>query len=217
MQRGSAHLLLLLLFVIILAGGLYFYKTSSVGLTSPKLTFQKQREFIDYTNKDLGINFEYAKDLIVKTDSEEDFNKRGNGDYRKNFTGYVGYAPVEPLGAVVVLESTNSLDRQIASSAYDSNPFSVWIFDNKNNLTTQQWFDKYWYYPFMWGVFDWSSKGHIALDSEATVSGQNAEYKVVSYQPGKPKFMYVSKDNKMYLFRIIGETGEKILASFKFL
>ena len=123
----------------------------------------------------------------------------------------MGYAPPEFLGAVAVLDKTGS---------YDKNPFSVWVFNNNNYLTIEQWFQKYWYYPFVWGVFDYTSKGHIALDQEATVSGETAKSKIVSYQSGEPKYIYVSKNSKMYLFRIIDDkdhTGDQILSSFKFI
>lgn len=208
MQKGSAQLLLLLAIVVLFGAGVYLYKTpKESNLQTPKLTIQKSSEFIDYTNKDLGFEFKYAKDLTVKTDTEEEFNKRGNGDFRKNFNGYVGYEPAQVAGAVVVLGKDGQ---------YGTNAFSVWVFNNDNNLAIQQWFDKYWYYPFVWGVFDYTSKSHITLDSEATVSGQPAKYKIVSYSPGKPKFIYVSKNARMYLFRIIGETGDKILSTLKF-
>ncbi len=213
MQRGSAQLLLLLLVVLLFGVGVYFYKASKetpvVQNNTDKQSLKDKsfNNYANYSNKDLGFQLQYAKDLVVREDTEEEFNKRGNGDFRKNFNGYVGYEPAQVAGAVVVLGK----DVQ-----YGTNAFSVWVFNNDNNLAIQQWFDKYWYYPFVWGVFDYASKSHIALDTEATVSGQLAGSKVISYQPGSPKFVYVSKNNKMYLFRIIGGTGDKILSTFKF-
>ena len=241
MQKGAAHIFALVgvLVLILVAGEVYYFgkvkpvknvrevpntpvisdnvsdqfpdKQESKGsgfLQIPLINATKQPEFNHYSNSGLGIEFSYGKDLTVKEDSEDDFNKRGNGDFRKNFTGYVGYEPGKVLGAVAVLGK----DRN-----YDTNPVSVWAFDNPDNLIPDGWFDKYWYYPYLWGVFDRTSKGHVALDKEATISGQPAKYKIVSYQPGKPKFVYMSKDQKMYLLRVIGEAGDKILSSFKFL
>lgn len=210
--KGFAQPLLIFAVVILLvaAGGIYFYQAlhSNKPLPSSNFTVPKESEFKDYKDIKLGFEFKYAKDLSAKSDSEEEFNKRGNGDFRKNFKGYVGYEPGKFLGAVVVLDKSGS---------FDTTPFSVWVFNNDNNLTVDTWFDKYWYYPYLWGVFDWTSKSHVTPDSEATVSGQQAKYKIVSYQPGKPKFVYVSKDQKMYLFRLISDAGDKILATFKFL
>lgn len=170
-----------------------------------------KQDLPEYSRGDLGFSFVITKDATVKDDSEEEFNKRGNGDFRKNFTGYVEYEPPTFAGAVVVLGKENN---------FDNNPFAVWVFNNDNNLTIEQWFGKYWYYPFVWGVFDYTSKGHIALDTEATISGELAKSKIISYQPGEPKFIYISKNQKMYLIRIIDDPkhfGDQILASFKFL
>ena len=65
-------------------------------------------------------------------------------------------------------------------------------------------------------MFDDQSKGHVTPDQEATISGKMTKYKIVSYQPGSPKYLYLSNNDKMYLLRIIGEAGDKILSSFKF-
>lgn len=210
MQKGSVTLFLLIVALIAVIGFFAFrqLKSPSSNLQSPLATASPISNTSVYTNQELGFEFEYPKNLSIKEDSEEQFNKRDNGNFRKNFKGYVGYEPGEVVGAVVVLGQ---------DGRYDTNPFAVWVFNNDSNLTIEQWFKDYWYYPFLWGVFDYTSKGHITLDQEATISGQQAGYKIVSYQPGSPKFMYVSKNEKMYLFRIIGETGEKILSNFKFL
>ena len=208
MQRGSAALFLLIAGLIIagLVGVFYFnpLKSPIRILKDPVLESKLQT----YTNKTLSFEFQHSKDLSVKEDTEEQFNKRGNGDFRKNFKGYVGYEAGTFIGAVAVLDKLNN---------YDTNPLTIWVFNNDNNLTIDQWFQNYWYYPFVWGVFDYASKSHITLDTEATISGQLAKYKIISYQPGKPKFIYLAKDNKMYLFRIIGQKGEEILSSVKFL
>lgn len=219
MQRGSAQLLLVFVFTVLILLGGYFYLSSN---KSPKNILPEAKPATQnitsktllqntYSNQNLGFEFIIPKNLTAKADMEEEFNKRGNGDYRKNFTGYVGYEPPVFLGAVAVLDETG---------LYDKNPFSLWVFDNPDNLSPEKWFNSYWYYPFVWGVFDYTSKGHIALDAEATISGELAKSKIVAYQPGEPKFIYVSKNNKMYLFRIIKDsknTGEQILFSFKFI
>lgn len=209
MQKGAAQLLLIFaVIIIVLAGGVFLYQGTkkNIPLQLPQVTPVKQIEFNEYSNQDLGFYLKTSKDLTIKTDSEEEFNKRGNGNFRKNFKGYVGYEPGKALGAVVVLDK---------SSSYDANPFSIWVFDNPNNLTIDAWFKNYWYYPFVWGVFDYTSKGHITPDTEATISGQPAKSKIVAYQPGKPKFVYVAIKEKMYLIRLFEGEGDKILSTFK--
>lgn len=215
MQKGFAVPLLLvgiLLIVGLVSALLLFGKTSkseedtsSVGQkVSPKKEISKL-----YTNQNLGFEFQYPdENLIVKDDTEEEFSKRGNGDFRKNFKGYVGYEPGKFLGAVVVLEKEGN---------YDTNPFTVWLFDNPDELSIDKWHHDFWYYPFVWGDFTSLGKYELAPDQEATISGQMGKSRIIDYQLGKPKFIYVAKDKKMYLFRIIGEKSEQILPTFKFL
>ena len=230
MQKGTAALFIvvIILLIVVLGSALFFGLSkikidppseekilANLPLPAPKLNPSSSPQI--YQNQKLGIKFEYfLKDYLVREDSEEDFNKRSagaarntsSGDYRKNFKGYVGYEPPGFLGGVVLLDKNNS---------YDISPLTVWIFGNPDNWTIDKWFGSFWYYPFVWGVFDWTSKGHITPDTEGTISGQLAKSKIVSYQPGKPKFVYVAKGQKMYLFRIVGEDGDKILTNFKFL
>lgn len=236
-QKGFAHLFALVgvLIVILVIGEVYYFgkvkslkipqteqNTPIVANPSPKVSnllqnqettvlkqpkLTKENTFGIFSNKDLGFEFNYPKESNIKEDSEEEFNKRGNGDFRKNFKGYVGYEPGKFLGAVAVLDKDQN---------FDNNLISIWVFDNPDNIAIDAWFSKYWYYPFLWGVFDNTSKGHVTPDKEATISGQPAKYKIVSYQPGSPKYLYLSNQGKIYLFRIIGETGDKILSTFKF-
>ena len=206
MQKGFAQPIVILGIVVAVLGIVYFYlnpfKNSSP--ISPKVNIPQTKL---YTSQ-LGFKLNYSQNLNLKEDTEEQFNKRGNGDFRKNFKGYVTYEPGKFLGAVNILDKTDS---------YDTNPFTVWVFDNPNDLTIDEWYKLYWYYPFVWG--DFTSKGKVGLAPklEATIAGQMGKSGVIDYSPGKPKFVYVYKDKKMYLFRIVGDSGEKILSSFNFL
>lgn len=205
MQRGSALILSLLAGLIILGGIFYFSRTT---LQQDQVSPKSGNNPTAYTNQQLGFEFKHPSELSVKEDSEEEFNKRGNGNFRKNFKGYVTYEPGKFIGAVVVLDKDLN---------YDTNPFTVWVFDNPNDLSIDEWYKNYWYYPFVWGDFTYNGKTTLAPKNEATISGKVGKSGIIDYQPGKPKFIYLSKDQKMYLFRIIGEIGEQILANFNFL
>ena len=209
MQKGSAQLFLILIgLVVILGGGYYYFNSTKLQVLAPSIVSINNKQET-YTNQDLGFEFKYnSKDLNPNKDNEEELNRRGNGNFRKNFKGYVGYEPGKFTGAVVVLDKSGS---------YDQNPFTIWVFDNPDNLTIDQWYKNYWYYPFVWGDFTYTGKTLLAPHDEATISGQMAKSGVIDYQPGKPKFIYLAKDKKIYLFRIIGEIGDKLLATFKFL
>ncbi len=218
MQKGFAQPLVIVLIVAALSVFAYFYSQKNFvhfvqikpsvnnlpvinNLTKPVNNIQT------FSNTKFSFEFKYAKDLVSKEDTEEEFNKRGGGNFRKNFKGYVVYEPGKFLGAAVVLGKDNN---------FDTNPFSLWIFDNPQDLSIDAWYKMYWYYPFVWGDFTYTGKFTLAPNTEATISGQMAKSGIIDYQPGKPKFVYLSKEKKMYLFRIIGESGDKILSTFKF-
>lgn len=212
MPKGFALIPLVIVVMLLGVGGFYFLSkyqsttsNNSSNKTSTALPQIKKDSLNTYTKDD--FQFEYSNDLIVKEDSEQDFNKRGNGNFRKNFTGYVQYEPGKFLEAVAVLDK---------DSSYDKNPVTLWVFDNPQDLSIDTWYKNYWYYPFVWGDFTYEGKVKLSPTNESTISGQIAKSGVVDYQPGKPKFVYLSKDKKMYLFRIIGESGDKILQTFKF-
>lgn len=210
MQKGSALLFVILAIVLIISLGLFFIAQRSIKTDtpiSPQPALNEEAETV-YREPNLGFEFKYPKDLTVKKDTEEEFNKRGNGDFRKNFSYYVTYPPADVLGAVVVLEKEGN---------YDTNPFTVWLFDNPDELTIDKWHHDFWYYPFVWGDFTYTGKFELAPKDEATISGQMSKSGMIDYKEGKPKFVYVSKDKKMYLLRVIGEKGDKILQSFKLL
>lgn len=219
MQKGSA-LPLVVLLIVVLGFGLYFFQTSATKESPAKVLIPSvsENKNVIFTSNEFNFQFEYPKDLSVKEDSEEEFNKRGNGDFRKNFTYYVTYPPAEVLGIVAVLDETNSLD-EVTSSAYETSPLTIWVFNNPNNLTIEKWYTNFWYYPFVWGDYT-ERRNNVAPIKEATVSGQLAKYGVVSYRDGSPKFVYLKSAEKMYLFRLINDSqnsADKILESFKLL
>lgn len=234
-QKGSV--LPILLVLVITAGGVFagfkFVNQKATPRKPPKPVLQADfaptskpliqlPQIVQATNtpktyKDDVLNFqmEYPADFEVTADSEETYFKISQTDHRKNFVGYVGYQPPVFVKGLMLKNS----DMKITSQ-YDSIPLVLWVFDNPNKLTIDAWFDKYWYYPFVWGIFAQPGKGHIYPNTEATVSGQPAKSVIVSYQPGKPEFMYIGKGDKMFMFRIIKGSDEKvvtqILSSFKF-
>ncbi|MBU1000297.1 hypothetical protein KKE78_02805 [Patescibacteria group bacterium] len=216
MQKGTVSLFIIIVVLLFigLIGIFIFGLTKSPVLTKSPAQDPPAKAAItssvlsDYQNNYLSFEFQYSNiDFTVKEDSEEAYNKRGNGDYRKNFKGYVGYEPGKSLGVVVLLDKSNS---------FDTNPFTIWVFDNSDNLSIDEWYKNYWYYPFVWGDFTYTGKFVLAPRKEATISGITAKSGAIDYQPGKPKFIYAAKDSKMYLFRVIGESGDKILSTFKF-
>lgn len=221
-ERGFALTLVLfgiLAVALVMLGSFYLKNQASPELVQFKINPSGNKSSVKtsdkYINKELGFELTLpSKEYEIKIDSEGEFNKRVTGgtvkavaDIRKNFTGYVQYAPGSFLWAISVLGKDKS---------FDKSPFTVWVFENPNNLTSEAWYGKYWYYPFVWGAFDYSSKKHVYPEKTATVSGYLAKWANIYYQPGNPKMVLLSKDEKMYLFRVMESSGEEILRSFKF-
>lgn len=220
MQKGIASFLSLFLGVVLIVLIVFLFinksnpnnnqtvlqSSPSVLHPSPLLVSKSKV----YVNSDLGFQFKYSDNLTVSQDSEDMYAARNGGDARKNFKGYVLYEPAKFISAVSVLDSSKSFDKA---------PFSVWVFDNSSNFTPDQFFDKYWYYPFLWGQFNPPEKRPIGLLNQATVSGQLVMYGSVSYQVGSPRYFYIPAKDKMILIRELttDKTGEDILNSFKLL
>lgn len=220
---GTIDLMLRLLFILLFLGAIgifvfnYFKQNNpnpSPILQVPKIIQQATTK--TYTDNALNFQFEYpASGFEVVPDNEESYFKISKTDHRKNFAGYVGYSPPGFVSGVMLKRSVTKIESQ-----YDSIPLILWVFDNPNKLSIDSWFDKYWYYPFIWGIFAQPGKGHIYPGSEATISGQPARSVVVSYQPGKPEFTYVARGDKMFMFKVVKEADEKVisqaLSRFKF-
>ncbi len=210
MLRGFAapFLLIGVLLLIGLPFGYFFFnRSSSAPLEIIPQVVEKSNNLQTYSDQTLGFEFSVEESFKVQKDSEEEFNIRGNGNFRKNFRSFVGFEPGKFLGAVAVLDESNS---------FDTNPLTIWVFDNPQDLSIEKWYANFWYFPFVWGDFTFKGRADLAPADEATIFGLTTKSRVVTYQPGQPKFVYLPHQGKMYLFRIIGE-GEKILESFKLL
>ena len=54
-----------------------------------------------------------------------------------------------------------------------------------NSLTIDKWYERYWYYPFVWGDYT-ARRNSVAPIKESTISGTLAKSGIVTYQPGEP-------------------------------
>lgn len=215
-QHGSALIIFVLVVVIAIfvIGGVYYVtsknnikQSSPLTTSAPHLTTTNPIK--TYTDSNSGFSFDYPSIFVVQQDSEDAYSKRNNGDNRKNFSGYVQYQPGTVLSAISLLGSDNS---------FENSPFSVWVFDNPNNLSEAAWFNKYWYYPFMWGQFNPPEKMPLAPTKEMTINGNVVKYGTVDYQKGSPRYFYIPQSGKMILIKVSttsNEVGINILKTFK--
>lgn len=185
------HLPMIIFLITGILASFLAFKTfiPSPRIITPSVNLEVEQSKLNILeDKNLGFSLQMPQGYDLVTETEQEFFERNKTDYRKNFTYYVEYAPP------AVLKILTSSD------------FSLWVFDNPENITIEAWYDKFWYYPFVWGQFNLPEKQAIASSKEGTV---------VDYQPGKPKFVYIPHQNKMFLMRILGDDGEKIFNSLK--
>lgn len=212
MQKGFAHLLLIaiILIVSLSAIGVYFFifknqsPVISEQMVAPEVISQQPTQNQVYKNQNLGFEFVLPEGSTVKDETEEEFHKRSNGQMRKNFTYYVQYAPAEFVSSLYVLGKDND---------YENAALSLWVFENPKDLDASAFYEKYWYYPFIWGDFS-SGKERIAPTIDFNIADSTASGAVAAFKPNSPKFMYLPREGKMYLFKVVGDS--KIIDSFKF-
>lgn len=210
MQKGSAPILILIALVVILGAGTFYwlnFKNQSIPdkLAPPTPPVKQQMEQANkYKNNNLGLELNIPSDLVVTEETEEQFHKRSNGDMRKNFKSTLFYEPAEFVTSLYVTKPDQDLKEA---------PLSVWVFENPDNLTAAGFYKKYWYYPFIWGDFT-SAKEKIAPNIEFMIGESTASSSVAAYQQNSPKYTYLPRGDKMFLFK---ETdGSDILKSLVF-
>lgn len=203
----------LLLAIVLVAGFFYLKATEKAQITSP-ISLKNNLTYADST---LKFELEYPAEFEVVEETEEQYSERTKTKFRKNFNYYITYEPPKFVKGLVVKKK----DTALTEDQFATVPFYLWIFENPDKLTVEKWYDEYWYYPYLWGVFD-ARKAQIEPAFDATVSGTLTKWAEISYSPGKPKLILLPasrgepKDDKMFLFKIM-EGGDKILESFKFL
>lgn len=201
------HSALILSVVVSIFVGVWFVNTfkSDTKQVLPSPTPASTR--LVYQDNELKFQFEYPKELEVVSETEEEYSKRTKTEYRKNFKYYVAYEPPKFIKGLIVKPKSMAL----TANQFEQIPLTLWVFENPDKYSSETWYKDFWYYPFVWGIFDEPRKSQIA-PKEGSAS--------VSYQPGKPKFILLPasrgepKEDKMFLFKIM-ENGDKILESFK--
>lgn len=217
MQRGSL-LISVFLFMAVLAlaaisSWYYVINQPQVAKTPdkpPLRTPQASSELENYENSSLRIKLNLPTDYKVIEETEPEYFKRANGDTRKNFTYYVQYPPADFIGSTYVLkEDESNLDNAV---------LSILAFKNPDNLNAADFYNRYWYYPFVWGEFSSGEKAKVAPKSVEIISGKEASSSVVHYRDTDPKFIYlpIPGEGVIYQLRLPTENnkvGETILKS----
>lgn len=217
MQRGAVLPLILVIILLVLLGGagVYYYQAKPSNLSNdapPGAVYQKPSPISEMVSiESLGLKFELPIGYKVVKETEEEYFKRANGQIRKNFNYYVLYSPAEFAEAFYVMpESEKNLDKAV---------LTVWVFQNPEDLDPEKFYEKYWYYPFVWGDFTARKNGIAPKDIEL-IGGKEGKFGVVDYRDEKPKFIYLPLRSKNLMMQIQfpseNEIGKKILKTFRF-
>lgn len=220
MQRGSVLPLLLVTGLVLAIGAgvffIQFSRTSTVSEAakpfSPRAIPSVSPQSLAAADDILGLKFEVPPGFKLVRETEEEYFKRAFGNIRKNFNTFILYPPAEFSKAFYVLTGAeNNLDKAI---------LTVWVFQNPENLSPKAFYDKYWYYPFVWGDFT-SARNNIAPESIEIIGGKEGEYGIVDYREGRPKYIYLPLGDKDLMMQIQlptenNLTGQEILKSFRF-
>lgn len=221
MQKGFASTLFLVLILLIASSiaGYWFLIRQTNPPTPAKVTTPAVTPKVEdlpqtsiYKNPDLGVEFTLPEGFVVKIETEPEYFKRANGNIRNNFTYYVQYSPAEFVSSLYVI---NQNEKDLANA-----DLSLLIFQNPENLTPQAFYNRYWYYPFIWGEFSTGEKSKISPKNIKLISGVEAGSAVIDFRPGNPEFIYLPQGNKDQMIQIHlpsenNPIGKEILSSFK--
>lgn len=218
MQRGAVLPLILVIILLVLLGGagVYYYQAKLSNLKGndvpPGVIYQKPSPTSEMVSiESLGLKFGLPAGYKVVKETEKEYFMRANGQIRKNFNYYVLYNPAEFAEAFyVTADSEKNLDKAI---------LTVWVFQNPEDLDPEKFYEKYWYYPFVWGDFT-ARKNEITPKDIELIGGKEGKFGVVGYRDEKPKFIYLPLRGKNLMIQIQlpdgNLTAKEILQSFKF-
>lgn len=174
-----------------------------------------------YVDKQKSISFVFPSDThIVKVDSESERSRAENSDIPHSFLTVKGFSAPKVLWALKVEEKKPFQGRYGMEA--QTVPFAVWVFDNSQNLTIDDWFEAYWYYPFTWGSASESEIVKMRPMAKIMIDGEQAAgYDRGPTPRGYLKLYYIGRNDKMYLFQLLGEEENsldfEIASTFKFL
>ena len=225
MQKGSAPILIVLLVVISSLGIFGYWYISSTQTpdtqdelipptrqSMPAIAPSTEPSPTIYTDPSLGFKTKIPQGFNVREETEEEYFKRANGQIRDNFTSYVQYPPPMFTKSLYVIKES---DKDLGNAV-----LSIVVYENPENLSPEKFYNKYWYYPFIWGEFG-GDKSLISPKEIEKVGGTEAGSAVVNFRESKPKFIYLPLEDKKQMLQIHlpsenNQPGEDILKSLVF-
>ena len=160
-----------------------------------------------YADSALKFRLRYPESVYqVASESGKEYYQKYKKDPSERFSDFMGHAPPKDLGGVGIffLEKEEITAGNQTVVPIDGNQFTIRVFDNPQELTIDEWYEKYQLFPFRFG------QGAPAL--EETIAINEIEGKTITREVpdfGKRKFVLLSKDNHVFLIKIFSPTKEK--------
>lgn len=141
----------------------------------------------------------------------------GRNEIESAFSTLMEYSPPLLISTVVIDELAYA-DRQPEEKP--PTPFVVWIFANPDNLSIDDWYQFYGYYPSIWGKSIPSLKEENRPRNKAAVANSQAQF-FITQNMGTLQLIFVPTQDHMLLFEIRDEpnpnnVGNQILSTVQF-
>lgn len=172
-------------------------------VTLPNISTESARWKL-YEDKLNQFNFKYpSTKFVLKPDGLNELKKR---EPNNTLLQALGKSPPK------VIKALRFDDGNYSGETYFT-PFALWIFDNPEKLTPDEWWEKYSYFPFLISS-PRTEIGTITVDNEPATYSYN-------YLGSQWYDFYIAKRDKIFLFHFENYLerpilGLQILSTFRF-
>ena len=133
------------------------------------------------------------------------------------FAELMGYPPPIFVSIVTVDELTYTDKQQGEKPPI---PFTAWAFSNPENLNIDEWYQKYGYYPSIWGQATPGVLAENQPQSKTMIANTHAQFRITQNM-GTLQLVFVPTQDHMLLFEVRGDPtpdniGNQILSTIQF-
>lgn len=172
----------------------------------PTGTVDETSNWKTYKNDKYGFEFQYPeKNYTVEGYSLEQYDKASHvSSHRTNFEKMLGYpAPQDNFALSLVSKDNQELIR-------------IWVFNNIENLSIDDWYKKYMYFPESYGSGSVDFYKDFWPNKAIKIGNLNGLYNMATTRG--PYAAYVKVKGSMFLVEMFSDPSsfDQILSTFKF-
>ena len=167
--------------------------------------------WIKYENDQGGLTFRYPPDYKVFTNDEVTVKQTDrNLYYQDEFAAVLGYRP--PQVVVEVYVSHNS----VQPSVHHNPTFHIWVLENSAQLSIDDWYQKYQYYPAVWGQLSDTKMAADIPSSQVEIGSHVASFSA-SNDYRREQYGYLLQGSRIFLFQVDMQenVSSEILSTFQ--